>query len=85
MELLSRSLKIFLSLPRSTPGVRSLEMGESSQNPLENYGVGVDGEAYINKENSFPPPPFSELSLFGGHFFDNTQINSGKLSPYIKA
>lgn len=39
MELLSRSLKIFLSLPRTTPGVRSLEMAESSQKPLENYGA----------------------------------------------
>lgn len=45
------------------------------------------GWGRINKENCFPPPHFSELNLFGGpHFFpDNTQINSGKLSLYIKA
>ena len=60
MELLSRSLKIFLSLPRTTPGVRSLEMAQSSQKPLENYGhgssgVGADGGANINKENCFFP------------------------------
>lgn len=58
MELLSRLLKIFLSLPCTTPGVRSLQMAESSQKPLENYGVaqvvwGWAGGAYINMKNSF--------------------------------
>lgn len=43
MELLSRLLKIFLSLPRTTSGVRSLEVAESSPKPLENDGVVVGG------------------------------------------
>lgn len=60
MELLSRLLKIFLSLPRTTPGVRSLQIAESSQKPLENYGVaqvvwGWAGGAYINMENCLFP------------------------------
>lgn len=65
MELLSRSLKIFLLLLRTTPGVGSLEMAESSQKPLDNYGVAgvcmcvracvcvVGLGAYINKEICF--------------------------------
>ncbi len=49
--------------------------------------MGADwGEPNINKENCFFSY-FFELNLFGGlfFFFDNTQINSGKLSLYIKA
>lgn len=53
MELLSRSLKIFLSLPRTTAGVRSLEMAQSFKTPLENYGVWADRVANMNKENCF--------------------------------
>lgn len=69
-------------------------MAESSQKPLENYGVaavpcGVDGGANINKENCFffLFPIFQNYICLGGgtFFFDNTQINSGKLSLYIKA
>lgn len=73
MELLSRLLKIFLSLPRTTPGVRSLEMAESSQKALENYGVvwGWAGGAYINMENCFFSH-FSELNMFGRLFFKTT-------------
>lgn len=82
MELLSRLLKIFLSLLRTTPGVGSLEMAESSQKPRENYVVAaacvcacvhvVGLGANINKEISYFFPYFSELNLFGGLFGQHT-------------
>lgn len=62
MELLSRSLKIFLSLPHTTSGVRSLEVAEVLQNPLEKYGVvvgvcvwvgNVGVEAHMNRKIAF--------------------------------
>ena len=66
MELLSRSLKIFLSLPRTTPGARSVEMAQSFKIPLENYGVWADRVANMNKENC-PLFPL-KLNVFGGFF-----------------
>lgn len=82
MELLSRSLKIFLSLPRTTPGVRSLEMAESSQKTTGELwrgssGVWAAGGANINKENCFFFY-FPELNLFGGTFF---LLTTHKLIP----
>lgn len=70
MELLSRSLKIFLSLPHTTSGVRSLEVAESSPKAPGKLWCGSRGcvwvgsvgvEAHMNRKIAF--------CLFFIHFF----------------
>lgn len=93
MELLSRSLKIFLSLPHTTSGVRSLEVAEVLQNPLEKYGVvvgvcvwvgNVGVEAHMNRKIAFCSFFlffFLELNLFRGslYFFIFILLTTHKL------
>lgn len=99
MELLSRSLKIFLSLPCTTSGVRSLEVAESSLKPpgkLWCCSRGVCWRGVVGVETNMNGK-IALVSLFFIFFFriesvrdifcyiDNAQINADILSLYIKA